>query len=177
MAFPASEGAVSDGTVRVALRNFFQTPAIPGMPKVYLDQPTIIQGANWDVQTNLGWGAVGFVHLDASHESRVTLGAAIGGSKQVNHTVGLVVQYQYIIPPTYPAGVDEDAWVTPFDSIIDGIKARIHSDPTMGNSAVIFQGGQDQNDIRVTRDLPQDDVGRVVVFAVVEFNVTEIIQA
>ncbi|MEC5149148.1 hypothetical protein [Cryobacterium sp. GrIS_2_6] len=168
---------MSDGAVRVALRNFFQTPAIVGMPKVYLDQPTIIQGANWNVQVNLGWGAVGFVHLDTSHESRVTLGAAIGGSKQVNHTVGLVVQYQFLVPAAYPDGTDEDAWVTPFDSIIDAIKTRIRSDPTMGNSAVIFQGGQDQNDIRVTRDLPQDDVGRVVVFAVVEFDVTEILQA
>lgn len=168
---------MSDNAVRVALRTFFQTPTIPGLTKIYLDQPTIIQGANWDVQTKLGWGAVGFIHLDTSRESRVTLGAAIGGSKQVNHTVGLVIQFQYLIPSTLPAGQEEDSWVGPFDSIIDGIKTRIRSDPTAGNPSVIFQFGQDNGDIRVTRDLPQDDIGRVIVFAVVEFDVTEIIQA
>jgi hypothetical protein len=74
--------------------------------------------------------------------------------------------------------LEEDAWVTPFDSIIDAVKTRIRSDPTLGNSSVIFQGGQDQNDIRITRDLPQSDNSETtIVFAVVEFNVTEILQA
>jgi hypothetical protein len=169
---------MADGAVRAALRNFFQTPPIPGMPKIYLDEPTIVQGANWDVSASTGWGAVGYIHLDTSHESRVTLGAAIGGSKQVNHTVGLVVQYKYLWPAYLTPGLEEDAWVTPFDSIIDAVKTRIRSDPTLGNSSVIFQGGQDQNDIRITRDLPQSDNSETtIVFAVVEFNVTEILQA
>lgn len=166
---------MSDGAVRVALRDFFQTPVITGLQKVYLDEPWIIQGANWNVDA--GWGAVGFIHLDTSKESRLTLGAAIGGSKRVEHTVGLVIQYQYLIPDTLPDGVDEDAWVGPFDQIIDAVKARIHSDPTLGSPSIIFQGGQDNDDIRVSRDLPQKDIGKVIVFAVVEFNVTEIIQA
>ncbi len=168
---------MTDNAVRAALRAFFQTPVIPGLTKIYLDQPTIIQGANWNVQTELGWGAVGFIHLDTSRESRVTLGAAIGGSKQVNHTVGLVIQFQHLIPSAFATGQEEDFWVGPFDSIIDGIKARIRSDPTAGNPSAIFQFGQDNGDIRVTRDLPQDDEGRVIVFAVVEFDVTEIVQA
>jgi hypothetical protein len=168
---------VSDNSVRHQLRDFFQTPAIKGLPKVYLDEPWIIQGANWNVQAELGWGAVGFTHLDTSSDTRITLGAAIGGQKEVKHTVGFCVQFQYLIPASLPAGVDEDAWVDPFDSIIDGIKNRIRSDPTLGGAGAIFQGGQDPNDIRVTRDLPQEDVGKIIVFAVVEFDCLEIITA
>lgn len=168
---------MTDANVRAALRDFFQTPPLLGLQKVFLDEPWIIQGANWDVQSQSGWGAVAFIHLDTSHESRITLGAAIGGSKQVDHTVGLVIQYQYLIPAALPDGTDEDAWVGPLDQIIDGVRTRIHSNPNAGNPAVVFQFGQDNNDIRVTRDLPKIDNGKIVVFTLVEFDVTEIIQA
>ena len=167
---------MADGDVRKAIRNFFQTPPITGIQTVYLDVPWFIDGAQWDVLSQEGWAAVASVHLNMSQESRVTLPWSVG-SKQVNHSVGLLLQYQYLIPSNFGPDEAEDAWVEGLDIIIDGVKNRIRSDYTFNSNGVIFQAGQDQNDIRVQRDVPVVDVGRVVAWCVVEFNVTEIIQA
>jgi len=167
---------MADGAVRIAIRNFFQAPLIPGIQQVYLDIPWFIDGAQWDVLDGSGYAAVASVHLNTSQESRITLPWK-SGQKQVNHAVGLVLQYQYLIPSSFAPDEAEDAWVTGLDAIIDAVKDRIRSDYTFNNTNVIFQAGQDAGDIRVTRDVPVIDVGRVIAWTVVEFNVTEIIQA
>lgn len=167
---------MADGAVRIAIRDFFQSPPIDGIQRVYLDVPWFMDGAQWDVQSQDGYAAVASVHLTTSNETRLTLPWKTG-SKHVDHTVGLLLQYQYLIPPTFGPDEAEDAWVHGLDSIIDGVKDRIRSDYTFNNPAVIFQGGQDAQDIRVTRDVPVIDIGKVVAWVVVEFNVTEIIQA
>ena len=167
---------MADGAVRVAIRNFFQSANIPGIQQVYLDVPWFIDGAQWDVLDGSGFAAVASVHLDTSSETRITLPWKTG-SKQVNHTVGLILQYQYLIPSTFAPGEYEDAWVTGLDAIVDGVKNRIRSDYTFASTNIIFQAGQNGNDVRVTRDVPVVDIGKVVAWVVVEFNVTEIIQA
>lgn len=167
---------MADSAVRVAIRDFFTAPEIDGIQKVYLDVPWFVDGAAWEVYDSRGWAAIASVHLDTSRESRITVPWKFG-SKQVQHTVGLLIQYQYLVPVSFAPNEAEDAWVEGFDQIIDAIKDRIRSDYTMASSGIIFQAGQDNDDIRVSRDVPTVDVGRVVVWCVVEFNVTEIIQA
>lgn len=167
---------MADAAVRRTIRDFFQFPELPGMQKVYLDVPWFMDGAQWDVLGNAGWAAVGAVHLTSSNETRITLPWQ-DGSKQVEHTVGLVIQYQYLIPSEFTVDEAEDEWVTGLDTIIDGIKDRIRSDYTFNDPNVIFQGGQSPNDIRIQRDVPIIDKGRIVAWNVLEFNVTEIIQA
>jgi hypothetical protein len=167
---------MSDKAVRLAIQEFFAYPELPGIQRVYKDIPWFIDGAQWDVASNNGWAAVAAVHLSTSNESRATLPWKTG-QKEVDHTVGLVVQYQYLIPPQFTHDEAEDVWVDGFDTVIDGIKDRIRSDYTFNNPAVIFQAGENKNDIRITRDAPYIDKGRVLVWAVLEFDVTEIITA
>lgn len=167
---------MSDSAVRLAIQDFFANPKIDGIQRVYRDVPWFLDGAQWEVYDQRGWAAVCAVHLRSSNESRVTLPWK-DGSKQVQHTVGMIIQYQYLIPTQFNFDEAEDSWVEGLDAIVDGIKDRIRSDYTMGHSDVIFQAGQDRNDIRIQRDVPIIDKGRVVSWNVIEFNVTEIIQA
>lgn len=169
---------MSDSAVRLAIRAWFATPPIPGVQNVYRDEPWIVQGADWDVSTELGWGAILSIHLDSSEESRITL-PALTGNKRVDHKVGVLIQYQYLIPDVFPDGVMEDDWVNGLDQIIDAVKTRIRSDPNMGTApgGVIWEAGQSPADIRISRDLPKLDRGRVISWNLVEFDVTEIITA
>lgn len=167
---------MADGAVRKAIQQFFSSPEIDGIQRVYKDVPWFLDGARWEVYDQRGWAAVCAVHLTSSRESRVTLPWK-DGSKQVNHTVGMIIQYQYLIPTQFTFDEAEDSWIEGLDSIVDGIKNRIRSDYTMGNTDVIFQAGQNPNDIRIQRDVPIIDKGRIVSWNVVEFDVTEIIQA
>ena len=166
---------MADGAVRQAIQNFFLNPSIDGVQHVYLDVPWFLDGAQWDVFDNRGWAAVASIHLDRSQESRITLPFGTG-SKNVEHNVGLILQYQYLIPAKFQQGEFEDAWVTGLDQIVDAVKDRIRSDYTFNSNGVIWQSGQQANDIRITRDVPTVDLGRVVSWNVVEFSVTEIIQ-
>jgi hypothetical protein len=167
---------MSDAQVRLAIQEFFQTPAIDGIQRVFRDVPWFMDGAQWDVFDNRGWAAVASVHLDRSEETRITLPWK-DGSKQVDHNVGLIIQYQYLIPATFGQDEYEDAWVDGLDAIVDAVKERIRSDYTFNNPNVIFQGGQTPNDIRIQRDVPIIDKGRVVSWNVIQFSVTEILQA
>lgn len=167
---------MADGAVREAIQAFLLNPSIDGVQYVYKDVPWFLDGAQWDVFDNRGWAAVCSVHLDSSRESRLTLPFAVG-SKHVEHNVGIIIQYQYLIPDQFAQGEFEDAWVTGLDAIVDGIKDRIRSDYTFGAVNIIWQAGQSTDDIRITRDVPVRDAGRVISWNVIEFTVTEIIQA
>ena len=167
---------MADGAVRKAVRDYLRTANITGLQSVYLDVPWFIDGARWDVYDTNGWAAVAAVHLNSSMESRITMPWK-DGSKQVNHTVAIILQYQYLIPSQFGYDESEDAWVTGLDSIIDGVKNAIRADYTLGAPDIIFQGGQNNGDIRIIRDVPVVDNGRVIAWNVLEFDVTEIIQA
>lgn len=167
---------MSDASVRQTIQEFFATPSIDGIQHVFRDVPWFMDGAQWDVFDNRGWAAVASVHLNRSDETRVTLPWQTG-SKRVEHAVGLLIQYQFLIPADFSQGEAEDSWVEGLDTIIDGVKDRIRSDYTFNNPSVVFQAGQNPNDIRIQRDVPIIDKGRVVSWNVIEFDVTEIIQA
>lgn len=164
--------------VRRAVQAFLTTPGIVGLEKVYLDQPTRTLGGDWQLANNAGWGAVGWTHISDESETRITL-PAVTGQKQVKYTVGLALLYQYLIPANPPAGDHEDAWVTYMDTLIDNVKARLRSDPTMGTGpgGVVFQGAQDPDSLKIASDLPRLDHGKVWVWHVLEFDVTEVVTA
>jgi hypothetical protein len=177
---------MGDESTRAALVAFFSTPAITGIQKFYQDMPWFIDGKSWKLFANNGWGSIAFIHLDTAFEDRIAINGATAqgmpqGKKTVRHTVSIVIQYQYLIPPTMPTGQVEDAWVGPLDQTIDLVKARLRSDPAMGTGVggVIFQAAQQQNDIRQTRDLPvtSPQGSKVMSWNRIEFDVTEIITA
>ena len=177
---------MSYAAVRAALVAWFEAANVTGLQQVYKDMPWFLDAAQWNITPARTWGAVGFIHIDSSSESRMTVGAQnplkladTVGLKQVNYVVSLGLQYQFLIPATLANGDEADVWVDGLDSLIDALKTRIRSDPLQGaSSSVIFQAGQDDNDIRVESDLPIHEPGvRVYSFHRIQFNLTEIITA
>jgi hypothetical protein len=181
---------MGDASVRAAIVKFFTDAAITGIQDIYNDEPWFLDGGKWSLKDNGGWGSIAFVHLDTSSEKRLTMGGQNGagtptGEVDVLYTVSLVIQYQYLIPTSLPAGTREDAWVAPIDAIVDAVKTRIRSDPTFGTGAggVIYQAGQGDGSggphIRQTRDLPVTDSQRskVLNWNRIEFDARSIITA
>ncbi len=182
---------MSDRKLRDALVTFLAEPALPGMQKVYRDMPWLLDGGEWNLAAQGGWGAIAYVHIDDAKESRITFGGENGegmptGQKRIDYTVSIVVAYQYVIPTTVPDGQDESAWVDPLDALLDALKDRLRSDPTLGigsaasfADAAVFQAGQNDGDIRLTRDIPRLDrkAARVWSWSRVEFDAVQIITA
>jgi hypothetical protein len=166
---------VGSADVRAAVTAFFAGADIPGLNKVHPAPPYWADGSEWDLANNLGSGAIAGLHLVADNERRITVPAGTG-QKLVHYRVGLMIFYQWLKPQTL-APVDEAAWAGPLDVIIDGVKARLRSDPNCGMPSVIWQAGQDDGDLSITRDLPRQLAGKVVSWSVVEFTVYEVVTA
>ena len=164
--------------VRSAITAFFQPPVVPGLVEMYKAVPYFIAGDRWQLDQNLGTAAVGAVHLDMQSEKRITMPAQTG-SKKVDWKCGIVVFYQFLIDQNPGVQATNDEWVGPLDSILEGIAARIRSDQTFGTGpgGVVFQAGEGDADIRVSRDLPRRASGVMLSWNVVEFDLTEIIRA
>jgi hypothetical protein len=175
---------VSQSTVRNQIATFIKAGAIPGVQTVYRGGPYRIDGSAFGLGVNAGHGAVMFVHLDTSNESRVTTPASaptntsgVVGQKQVDYVVSIVILYKFKVQ-SLGNGQVVDVWVDPLDAILDGLKARIRSDPNQGNAAIIFEAGQNSNDIRVVQDLPVEIPGGILFsLARLQYDVTEIISA
>lgn len=165
-------------TVRAAIQAYLAAGQIPGLARVYLDQPWYIDGQNWNLSADLGSGSVAFVHLTHDEETRIST-PWIEAQETVHYDVSLVVAYQYLIPSAASDDVSEDSWVLALDDTLQGIKDLIHDDPTLGTgpTGVIFQAGQRPKGITIDRALPRRMAGKVLSWTVVEFGVTEIIQA
>jgi hypothetical protein len=166
---------VSSAEVRSAIAAFFQTAEIPGLNKVHPAPPYWADGSEWDLKQQLGSGAIAGVHLVEDSESRITV-PALTGQKQVEYLVGLMIFYQWLMPKSL-APIDESAWSGPLDVIIDGVKARLRSDPNCGVADTVWQSAQEASDVHIIRDIPRSLPGKVLSWNVVEFHVTEIITA
>lgn len=178
---------MSAATVRQQLVDFLSAPPITGVQKWYRDEPTFAAGETWDLRANNGWGAVGWTHITDESEERLTLGAqtptaAAAGQKKITYRVGIVVQFQWLVP----SGTTQDsadAYIDPLDGLIEAIKARLRSDPKAGTgpglAGVIFEQSQDPGDLHVARDLPKlaKGGGKVIAWQLIETTVTEIITA
>lgn len=165
---------MSSATVRAALTTFFGTPPIAGITKLHSAPPYWADGSEWDLANDLGSGAIAAVHLADDAERRITV-PALTGQKIVTYTVGFMIFYQYLLPSASLTPVDPAAWSDPLDAIIDGVKARIRSDPTCGIPSVVWESGQTPGYPKVVRDLPRRLPGKVLSWNVVEFQVDEVI--
>jgi hypothetical protein len=168
---------VSAATVRAAISSFLASPAIPGVTKQYRAMPWYIDGANWNLADNLGSGAVIALHLANDDETRESGGQVIG-LKDTDYVAFLVVLYQYLIPSgTQATAYQGDEYIDPLDAVIEAIKDRLHSDPSLGNPAVIKTSGQEPRDLHVERSLPRREPGKLLAWNTIRFSVTEVIQA
>lgn len=160
-------------TVRAALQAFLT--GTTGITTLYKDAPWEMTGDNW--QTNGLPGTPGFLHLDHSSESRITLGGDHGGFKQVDYTASLVLLYQFVIPSDVAS---KDVWVDELDALLDAVVTKIRSDRAFGtDGTVIFEAGNQDQGIQISQDLPHWDHGggKVRNWVRVEFKVTEIVPA
>lgn len=172
-----------DNTFRAALVTYFST--LTGLEHVYQDMPLQILGNQWPLPAGQNWKAVAWVHIQHQTESRITLGGQVGtmptGQKQIDRQVQLAVLFQWRVPPQQSTRLLGDEWVKPIDDLLSQIKALIRNDPTLGTGPAgeVFQAGQDQGDIRITRDTPRLSAQRsnAILWTRVEFNTTTIITA
>lgn len=172
---------MSATTVRAQMQAFLTAGNVTGLEKVFLSQPWFIDGGAWSLASNNGWGAIAWPWITDDSEERLSLGAPdpsrsqqAAGQKKVTYKLSIMIVYKYLIPATVTS---EDAWQPPLDEIIDGVKARLRSDPNCGMPSVIWQAGQDDGDLSITRDLPRQLAGKVVSWSVVEFTVYEVVTA
>lgn len=167
---------MSSADVRAAVAAFFEAASIPGLNKVHAAPPFWADGSEWKLSAQLGSGAVAAVHLADDAESRITV-PVLTGQKIVKYRVGLMLFYQWLFPSATLTPADEDAWAGPLDVIIDGVKDRLRSDPNCGMPTVVWQAAQDENDVKVARDIPRTLAGKVLSWNVVEFTVYEVVTA
>lgn len=181
--------------VRHAIRDYLNAGGVPGFNHCYLAQPTFIDPSKWwELPPDLGGGAIGYLHLALSSETRIS-DPAITGNKMVTYTVALVLIYRYAIPTASQAvPYQGDEWADGWDATVEGIKARLRADPQLGTGPVtppagmpagdgsltVFEAAQDQNEPRMSAgDMPvrDEDAGELLNFGVLEFHASEVIVA
>lgn len=174
---------MSRATVRATLATFLQGANITGLHGVYKAKPTFYDGSNLDAAALNGSAAWAWVVLGDSSEDRLSVpaqwpGQAGAGNKAVHYEAAIVVEYQFLIPSAQIASpTPPDAWVDGEDAIIQALKDRLHSDPSLGTAAVVLASGQENRGMQVTGDEPLLEPGKVVSIKAISFRITEIIQA
>lgn len=162
--------------VRAAIAAHLAPPAIPGLSTVYRGLPVTIVDTDWAIGIDTGWGAGSYLHINDRAESRVAMGGEHGGIKRVDYQCALVVFFRWRYTDHGPDNAT-DGWTDAFDGLIDDLVTRIRADRTFGcgTSGPIWQVGEGEQDVRVQVDAPHEDSGQVVVWAALEFEVTEMV--
>lgn len=163
-------------TVRAAVTAYLSGLDIPGVGHVFAEMPYYVADQTAFDQANpglIGQSAL-FVHLWQTNESRISL-PAVTGQKQVGYIVVIGILYRYQVPANL--AVLQDDWINQLDTLIDTIKAGIRADPNLGAPTVVFQAGQDTNDLSSEIDFPVLDGGYVRLIGRIDMHLTEIIVA
>jgi len=165
--------------VRTAVVGYLGQPPIPGLLSVYRGQPVIIEADSWAPDESSGWGATAYIHLSDQRETRISMGGPPpGGIKRRDYAAAIVVVFRWIFPGDDDTS-EADGWTAPFDGLIDDICTRMRADRTFGcgPSGPVWQGAEGMDDLRVLTDLPSLDDGQLVVWAALEFEITEMLNA
>lgn len=128
---------MSRATVRSAVATFFAPPAVTGLNSVYTSMPKRVTGPEFRKGQAAGTksGAVGMVLIAGEREERIAIGGPTSGKKWVHYDIEFQVYCHSI--ETHA----EDAMAF-FDSVIDGVKARLRSDRWLNSYGVIFEAGE-----------------------------------
>jgi hypothetical protein len=156
--------------VRSTLSSFIANPPIETLNQVFTSFPKRINFQVNALPGQMTRSAV-VVFIAAERENRLAIGGATNGWKRVDYTVILQV-YAHSLHPN-----SEDV-MTDFDTLIDNIKQRLRSDHNFGDTTgnLVWQGAEPVINGRYGEPATNNE-GATDIFAELEFDVTEMIQA
>lgn len=156
--------------VRATLASFISSPPITGLNQVFTSFPKRI---NYQVNSQPGQlsRAAVVVFIVAENETRLAIGGATSGWKRVDYTVILQV---------YLHSLEREAEnaMTAFDTLIDNLKTRLRSDHNFGDptGTLVWQGAEPVIRGRYGEPATSNE-GATEIYAEIEFDVTEMVQA
>ena len=157
--------------VRATLSNFLYNPPIASLNQVFTSFPKRI-----DFQVNAQPGQMTrsaiVVFLAAENETRLAIGGATNGWKRVDYTVILQVY-------CHSMHINSQDAMNDFDTLIDNIKERLRSDHNFGDPTgnLVWQGAEPIIQARYGEPATAEGEGATDIFAELEFDVTQMIQA
>lgn len=156
--------------VRTTLYNFLLTPPITNLNQVFTSFPKRI---NFQVNSTAGQlsRSAAVIFIQSETESRLAIGGATNGWKRVDYGVVLQV-YQHSLQRNA-----EDV-MADFDTLIDAIKTRLRSNHNFGDSTgtLVWQGAEPIINASYGEPATNEE-GATELFAELQFDVTEMIQA
>ena len=164
---------MSRSQVRAHVGSWIADAAIPNLNQIFTAHPKRI-----NFEQNAAPGqltrAAGMVFIAGETEERVAIGGANSGWKRIDYDVQFQV-YTHSMQ-TYAQDAMDD-----FDAIIDAIKDRVRSGGHrlgLPDGDIIWQAGEGTKQISVAYGEPKtNDGGATEIWAAVEFEVTQMIQA
>lgn len=160
---------MSRATVRAAVSDFFQPPAVSGLNTVYSSMPKRVPGNDFRAGQAAGTksGAVGLVMLAGEREERIGIGGATSGKKWVHY----VVEFQVFC---HSIETHAETAMAFFDSVMDGVKDHLRSDRWLNNYGVIFESGERMLDGVYGEPKVLND-GSSEIWGAVRFEVSEVL--
>ena len=156
--------------VRDTLAKFIANPPIQNLNQVFTSFPKRI---NFQVNALPGQmtRSACVVFISAERENRLAIGGAHNGWKRVDYTVILQLYVHSLHNNAEEAMAD-------FDILIDNIKERLRSDHNFGDeSGVLVWQGAEPVILGRYGEPATNQEGATDIFAELEFDVTEMIQA
>ncbi len=156
--------------VRDTLAKFIANPPIQNLNQVFTSFPKRI---NFQLNALPGQmtRSACVVFIQQERENRLAIGGAHNGWKRVDYTVILQLYVHSLHPNSEDAMAD-------FDILIDNIKERLRSDHNFGDATgvLVWQGAEPVILGRYGEPATNQE-GATDIFAELEFDVTEMIQA
>lgn len=156
--------------VRATLASFLSSPQIANLNQVFTSFPKRI---NFQVNAQAGQmtRSACVVFIAQERENRLAIGGATNGWKRVDYTVILQIYVHSLHSEAENAMAD-------FDTLIDNIKTRLRSNHNFGDNTgtLVWQGAEPVIIGRYGEPATNKE-GATDIFAELEFDVTEMIQA
>ena len=156
--------------VRDTLAKYISNPPVSGLNQVFTSFPKRI---NFQINAQPGQmtRSACVVFIAAERENRLAIGGAYSGWKRVDYTVILQLYVHSLHTDSQDAMAD-------FDILIDNIKERLRADHNFGDptGVLVWQGAEPVILGRYGEPATNQE-GATDIFAELEFDVTEMIQA
>ena len=162
--------------IRQTVAAWFQPPSVAALNTVYTAEPRYASGQDFFSAATAGSpsGAIAYPYVESQSERRI----ALGGWKQIDYEVALVVRFASNQRRAEDAQDDHDA-------IVDAVIARFRADRMLGTTIAqsphVFQSSEgdlvDSPDLHVLSDLPKQSGQQIVIWSVVRVHVIEMVQA